>query len=433
MKPIKYSLMRVVALLLLPVVLIAIWLVWANQNPDIDQPSVPSTNRSQQIARGEYLARAGNCMTCHTVRGGNSYAGGRAVPTPFGTIYTSNLTSDRTTGIGNWTNGDFWQAMHDGRSKDGSLLYPAFPYTNYTKVTREDSDAIFAYLQTIPAVQQKNSEPELRFPYNQRVLLYAWRAMYFRPGQYANDTKQSVEWNRGAYLTQGLGHCSACHTTRDSFGGTDLKAELGGGMIPMLNWYAPPLNGDKQAGLGNWETAQLAAFLQTGVSPHRAVSGPMAEVVSGSLQHLKNEDINAMSVYLKSLPQQIAPPVRAPDNLRMEEKKAILERGQKIYDNQCATCHQAAGEGVAGIYPTFAGNNTVASPIATNAIRIVLNGGYPPSTSGNPRPYGMPPFGQTLNDDEVASVVSYIRNTWGNQAGMVSPSEVNRYRSRQGE
>jgi mono/diheme cytochrome c family protein len=372
-------------------------------------------------------------MSCHTARGGNPYAGGRAVPTPFGTIYTSNLTSDRTTGIGNWTAGDFWQAMHDGRSKDGSLLYPAFPYTNFTKVTREDSDAIFAYLQTIPAVQQKNIEPELRFLYNQRMLLYAWRAMYFRPGQYANDTRQSVEWNRGAYLTQGLGHCSACHTTRDSFGGTDLKAELGGGMIPMLNWYAPPLNGDKQAGLGNWETAQLAAFLQTGVSPHRAVSGPMAEVVSGSLQHLKHEDITAMSVYLKSLPQQIAPPVRTADSLRMEEKKAILERGQKIYDNQCATCHQAAGEGVAGIYPTFSGNNAVASPFATNAIRIVLNGGYPPSTSGNPRPYGMPPFGQTLNDEEVASVVSYIRNTWGNQAGMVSASEVNRYRSRQGE
>lgn len=432
MKPIKFP-MRFVALIMLPLVLVAIWLVWANQNPDIDQPSIPSTNRTQQIARGEYLARAGNCMGCHTARGGNLYAGGRAVPTPFGTIYTSNLTADRTTGIGNWTSGDFWQAMHDGRSKDGSLLYPAFPYTNYTKVTREDSDAIFAYLQTIPAVQQKNTELELRFPYNQRVLLYAWRAMYFRPGQYTNDTKQSVEWNRGAYLTQGLGHCSACHTTRDSFGGTDLKAELGGGMIPMLNWYAPPLNGDKQAGLGNWETTQLAAFMQTGISPHRAVSGPMAEVVSGSLQHLKNEDVTAMAVYLKSLPHQVAAPARAADNLRLEEKKAILERGQKIYDNQCATCHQAKGEGVAGIYPAFAGNNAVASPVATNAVRIVLNGGYPPSTSGNPRPYGMPPFGQTLNDEEVASVVSYIRNTWSNQASMVSASEVNRYRSRQGE
>jgi mono/diheme cytochrome c family protein len=433
MKPVKRIFLRAGALLLIPVVLAAIWLAWANRNPDLHQPSVPPADSAEQITRGEYLARAGNCMSCHTARGGKPYAGGRAVPTPFGTIYTSNLTPDKTTGIGNWNNDDFWQAMHDGRSKDGSLLYPAFPYTNYTRVTRADSDAILAYLQTIPSVSQKNVDPELRFPYNQRVLLYAWRAMYFRPGQYASDAKQSAEWNRGAYLTQGLGHCSACHTSRDAFGGTDLKAELGGGMIPMLNWHAPPLNGNKEAGLGNWDTTQLTAFLQTGISPHRAVSGPMTEVVSGSLQYMTNEDIRAMAIYLKSLPQQIAPTARPPDNLRPEEKKTILERGQKIHDNQCATCHQAAGEGVAGIYPAFAGNNAVTSALATNAIRIVLNGGYPPSTKGNPRPYGMPPFGQTLNDEEVAAVVSYIRNAWGNQAGMVSPNEVNRYRSRQGE
>ena len=421
------------SLLLAILAIVAAWLILANRNPDANQPSVAPADTKRQIARGEYLTRAGNCMSCHTARGGKSYAGGRTVPTPFGNIYTSNLTPDKTTGIGNWTSDDFWQAMHDGRSKDGSLLYPAFPYTSYTRVTRADSDAMFAYLQTIPAVQQKNIEPALRFPYNQRFLLYAWRALYFRPGQYVNDDRKSVEWNRGAYLTQGLGHCSACHSPRDSFGGTGLQAELGGGMIPMLNWYAPPLNGDRDNGLGNWQASHLAAFLKTGTSPHRAVSGPMAEVVSGSLQYMTHEDVNAMTAYLQSLPQQIAPPVASSENTREDQRKVVLELGRKLYDNQCATCHQAAGEGVASTYPALAGSNAIKSPLATNPIRMVLNGGYPPSTEGNPRPYGMPPFGQSLNDEEVAAVVSYIRNAWGNQASIVSTSEVNRYRSRQGE
>jgi mono/diheme cytochrome c family protein len=430
---VKNILWRVGALLLAAAIMIVVWIMWANRNPDLQQSSFAPANAAEQIKRGDYLARAGNCMSCHTARGGQPYAGGRAVPTPFGNIYTSNLTTDRTTGIGNWSNDDFWRAMHDGRSKDGTLLYPAFPYPSYTHVTRADSDAIFAYLRTVPAVTQQNIAPELRFPYDQRVLLYAWRALYFRPGQYVNDAEQSVEWNRGAYLTQGLGHCAACHSPRDGYGGTNLKTELSGGMIPMLNWYAPPLNGDHENGLGNWKTTDLAAFLKHGTSSQRAVSGPMAEVVGSSLQYLHDDDVNAMAVYLKSLPQQTKPSPRAPDSIRPEDKKTFLERGQKIYDNQCASCHQANGEGVSGIYPAFAGSNAIRSPIATNAIRIVLNGGYPPSTGGNPRPYGMPPFGQTMNDEDVAAVVSYIRNAWGNQAGVVSSSEVNRTRSRQGE
>lgn len=425
----KY-LWRTLALLLGILAIAVIWLVMGNRNPDLDQPSVPPADPAAQIRQGEYLARVGNCMSCHTARGGKSYAGGRAVPTPFGNIYTSNLTPDAETGIGKWSSSDFWRAMHDGKSKDGSLLYPAFPYTNYTKVTRADSDAIFAYLQTIPTVQQKNIATELRFPYNNRFLLHAWRALYFRPGLYANDDKQSVEWNRGAYLAQGLGHCSACHTPRDSFGGTDLKAELGGGMIPILNWYAPPLNGDKENGLGNWETEHLAAFLKTGVAPKRSVSGPMAEVVAGSLQHMSDKDVTALATYLKSLPQQITPPVAAAESIRNEDKQTIITAGAKLYENQCASCHQASGEGVASVYPALAGSRVITTPIATNAIRMVLHGGYAPSTAGNPRPYGMPPFGQSMTDEEVATVLTYVRNAWGNQGNVISSNEVNRYRSR---
>ena len=420
----------ILALLLAIIASAVLWLALANRNPDLNQPSVPPANPAEQIKQGEYLARVGNCMSCHTARGGEQYAGGRAVPTPFGNIYTSNLTSDAETGIGKWNSGDFWQAMHNGKSKDGSLLYPAFPYTNYTKVTRADSDAIFAYLQTLPAVAQKNIDPELRFPYDNRALLYVWRALYFRPGQYANEDKQSVEWNRGAYLAQGLGHCSACHSPRDSFGGTNLKAELGGGMIPILNWYAPPLNDNKESGLGNWEAAHLAAFLKTGVAPNRSVSGPMAEVVAGSLQHMSDADIGALTGYLKSLPQQIKPPTAAAENMRPEDKKAMITAGAKLYENQCATCHQASGKGVPSVYPALAGSTAINTPITTNAIRMVLHGGYAPSTVGNPRPYGMPPFGQSMSDEEVAAVLTYVRNSWGNQGNAISSNEVNHYRSR---
>ncbi len=428
----RHSLWRALALLLAIVAIAIIWLVLANRNPDLDQPSVPPADPQQQIAQGEYLARVGNCMSCHTARGGASYAGGRAVPTPFGNIYTSNLTPDTQTGIGDWSSDDFWRAMHDGKSKDGSLLYPAFPYTNYTKVTRADSDALFAYLQTLPAVSQENRAPELRSPYDNRFLLYAWRALYFRPGQYVNNDKQSVEWNRGAYLTQGLGHCSACHSPRDSFGGTSLKAELGGGMIPVLNWYAPPLNGDAETSLGKWEVEHLAAFLKTGVAPARSVSGPMAEVVAGSLQHITGSDATAIAGYLKSLPQQIAPPLASPEGISSEGKKAMITAGAKLYEDKCATCHQASGEGVPSVYPALAGNRAITTPVAANAVRMVLHGGYAPSTGGNPRPYGMPPFGQAMSDEDVASVVTYIRNAWGNQGNAVSPSDVNRYRSREG-
>lgn len=408
-------------------------LALANRNPDLDQPPAVVTDPAAQLARGTYLAKVGNCMTCHTARGGASYAGGRVVPTPFGNVYAPNLTADTETGIGRWSSTDFWRAMHDGKSKDGSLLYPAFPYTNFTKVTRADADAMFAFFKTIPAVRQKNTEPELRFPYNNRWLLYGWRALFFTPGSYVEDGKQSVAWNRGAYLTQGLGHCSACHSTRDQLGGTSLKTELGGGMIPVLNWYAPPLNGDRETGLGAWQMEHLGALLKTGVAPQRSVSGPMAEVVGNSLQHWDERDIGAMALYLKSLPQQMPPPEEEAENATLERKKEILAAGAKLYENHCVACHRADGKGVAGIYPALAGSPAVVMAGGGNAIHLVLGGGYAPSTAGNPRPYGMPPFGQALNDAEVATVVSYIRNAWGNSGNLISQVEVNRYRSKIGD
>jgi mono/diheme cytochrome c family protein len=392
-------------------------------------PMVPVADPAQQVARGKYLAQAGDCMACHTVRGGAAYAGGRAIQTPFGAIYGSNITPDKETGIGSWTADDFWRALHHGKSKDGKLLYPAFPYPNFTKITRADADAMFAYFQTLTPVRQQNKEPELRFPFNHRILLAGWRALYFRPGVFEPEPKQSAEWNRGAYLVQGLGHCSACHTPRNVLGATAAAGTLSGAMIPMLDWYAPSLTSEAESGLGKWEVQHIADLLKTGVSERGVASGPMAEVVWQSLQHVSDNDIRAMAVYLKSAPRTDtqAEPDESPASDPGRER--ILKAGAAIYEKHCVDCHKAGGQGMPPHYPALAGNRGVALGTAVNPIRMTLYGGYPPSTAGNPRPYGMPPFSAILSDQEVAAVVSYIRSSWGNQASMVSADQVNRYRA----
>jgi mono/diheme cytochrome c family protein len=414
------------AVLVVPAIFIGLQFV---HDSGSDQPGLPAADAAVQIARGKYLARAGDCMACHTVRGGQSYAGGRAIETPFGRIYAPNVTPDRETGIGDWTADDFWRALHNGKSRDGKFLYPAFPYTNYTKVTRADSDALFAYFRTLEPVTQPNREHALRFPYNQRALLAAWRALYFRPGEYRPEAKQSAEWNRGAYLVQGLGHCSACHAERNTLGAVTDGAVLGGGIIPVLGWHASPLGSGPDGDLAEWDARHLAELLKTGVSARGAVYGPMAEVVAESLQHLSDPDIQSMAVYLKSLPAADGARKPASVSLAQREGEGTLKAGARLYDKHCAECHQANGEGAAPAYPPLAGNRSLAAHSAVNAIRMVLNGGYPPSTAGNPRPYGMPPFGQVLEDAEVAAVVSYIRHAWGNGGGLVSAADVGRYRS----
>ena len=403
----------------------AAFLLYPNDDPG--PPAAASTlNPQQLIERGAYLAKAGDCMACHTVRGGVAYAGGRALQTPFGKVLSPNITADTETGIGSWTADDFWRAIHNGKSKDGRLLYPAFPYTNYTKVRREDSDALYAYFRSVPPHRQANRPHELRFPYNQQIALAAWRALYFTPGVYQAATAQSMEWNRGAYLVQGLGHCSACHSSRSTLGGSDDG--LSGGLIPVLGWYAPSLTSDAEAGLGDWDTAHIVELLQTGVSPRATVFGPMAEVVRQSLQHMSTADVHAMAVYLKSLPGPAQARKRTPRETS-EPAKQQLALGEKLYAAQCASCHQDDGKGVPPAYPPLAGNRALTTDSAVNAIRLVLNGGFAPGTRGNSRPYGMPPFGPVMDDTEVAAVVTYLRASWGNDAPAVSALEVNRYRS----
>lgn len=408
-----------------------VWLLNVRDEVNVNIPvaMVPSESL---ITRGAYLATAGNCMTCHTARGGQSYAGGLGIQTPFGTVFTSNLTPDANTGIGSWTSAHFWRAMHNGRSKSGRLLYPAFPYTNYTHVTREDSDALFAYLRSLPAVNQPNRPNTLRFPFNSQAALAVWRAIYFTPGEFKPDSARTAEWNRGAYLVTGLGHCSACHSPRDALGGTRDSLTLAGGLIPMQNWYAPSLASVHEAGVGDWREEDIVSLLKNGVAPGGSVSGPMAEVVVRSTQHLSSPDLLAMAAYLKALPDASAnSDVAMPTPVRAAVSSVSTEKSAKLYEQQCAQCHGDKGQGVPNAYPPLAGNRAVTMTSTANLVQIVLNGGFSPATAGNPRPFGMPPFVLTLNDSEVAEVISHIRTSWGNQASNITAMEVTRMRANQ--
>ncbi len=398
--------------------------VWMRPGALPFNPNAVATNApTQVIDRGEYLARAGDCVACHTTPNGKAFAGGRPMPTPFGALYVPNITPDDETGIGDWTADDFYRMMHTGVSKDGTLLYPAMPFASYTKVTRADSDAIFAYLMSIAPVKQKNRPHELAFPFNNRDLLLGWRTLYFKEGEYAPDAGQSAEWNRGGYLVQGLGHCTMCHTAINALGGSSESKAFEGGMIPNQNWYAPSLTSNGEAGLGNWEIQDIVDLLQVGASHRGTTYGPMAEVVYNSLQYLSDDDVKAMAVYLKALPPRDAnaPPT---SKARLVDP-TVMETGRKVYAAQCSVCHGDEGKGNAPAYPPLAGNQSITMASPVNSIRMVLNGGYAPGTHKNPRPHGMPPFAHILNDDEVAAVVTYIRVAWDNSGTPITPAQAN--------
>lgn len=409
------------------------WLNVRGETP-IPADARPSTGSPEQVARGEYLARVGNCMTCHTTRGGAPWAGGRGIATPFGTIYAGNLTPDEETGLGRWSAEHFWRAMHHGRSADGRLLYPAFPYPDTTRVTREDSDAIYFYLRTLAPVKQANTPHALQFPYSTQAALAVWRSLFFRPGTFEPDASRSAEWNRGAYLVRGLGHCAACHGGRNFLGATpEGGLSLAGGMIPMRQWYAPALTSPEQAGVADWETEHIVALLRDGVSPRGSTLGPMADVVYRSLQHWRSEDLRAVAIFLKSLPQSRpqAGGGKPPD-------PAVRELGAKTYERHCADCHGANGEGQrsaagATLIPALAGNRVVTMEPPANLIRVIVHGGFLPATAGNPRPFGMPPYGLTLSDAEIAAIASFLRSAWGAKAGAVSPQDVARFRGGAGD
>jgi mono/diheme cytochrome c family protein len=416
-------------LLLAGIALLTAAVVWDNWGDLLTAPAastnatVPATPAT--LERGQYLVRAGNCIACHTDRGQPALSGGRAIETPFGAVYSSNLTPDPATGIGLWSPKDFWQALHHGRSRSGRLLTPAFPYEHTSVITREDSDAMFAWLQSQPPVVKAQPRHGLTWPLGTQPALAVWRSLFFSPSPFMADARQSAEWNRGAYLVHGLGHCAACHSPRNALGATAGVSDLSGGLMPVVNWYAPDLTNDRETGLASTPLPEVVRLLRTGTNGQAHTSGPMSEVVQHSLQHLSDADVQAMAMYLQSRARPAAAMPPQPKRI----PSTVAERGLKVYDRHCATCHGEQGQGAPGIYPALAGNRAVLLGEPTNLVQALLYGGYGPATAGHPRPFGMPPFVLELDDRDIAAVLTHTRNQWGNQAGEVTPLQVNRIRA----
>jgi mono/diheme cytochrome c family protein len=402
------------------IALLCALVIWANLRGETPiRPGKPPLSTIDSIERGAYLARAGNCLGCHSQQGGRDFAGGLGVVTPFGVVYAANITPDRETGIGAWSADEFWRALHHGRSKSGRVLYPAFPYPSYTHIDRDDSDALYAFLRTAEPVRQANTPHALHFPFDSQAALAVWRALFFKPGTFEADATQSAEWNRGRYLVQGLGHCAACHSSRNALGATSVNAEFAGGLMPDKSWYAPSLADPKQAGVQQWKREDVVQLLKSGVSPHATVMGPMADVVYSSTRYLTDGDAAAMAAFLAAIPvREIALPKFEPAS------SDVLQRGDKVYRANCAACHGSRGEGVPSIYPALAGNRAVTLAAMNNVVQAIRQGGFSPTTPGNPQPFGMPPFGQVLDNADVSAVATFIRQSWGNQASEVRPVDV---------
>ena len=392
--------------------------------------SVPATT---QVERGAYLALLGNCAACHTARGGTPFAGGKRLDTDFGKLYSSNLTPHPSRGIGAWSTEDFWQALHEGKSRNGRLLYPAFPYTHYTHVARADSDAIFTYLRTLTPSDRANTTLELRWPYNTQWALWMWRWLYFKPAAAVRASPASTDIARGSYLFNGLGHCNACHAPRNSLGAIDDAKALQGGVVPGTRWFAPGLHAEAPGSLGKWSQEDLVQYLTQGQSAHGNAHGPMAEVVLGGMQYLEPADAIAMARYLlpnnpvrsAALYGAITVPLAAPPS------PAPTALGARLYDKLCASCHGQNGQGVAGAYPPLAGSTAVNALRPNNLVQITVLGGFAPATAGNPRPFGMPPFQLQLSNQELSALLNFVRSAWGNSAGPVSEFDINTLRPSQ--
>jgi len=375
-----------------------------------------------QIERGRYLAVLSDCASCHTVPDSNQpFAGGRAIETPFGNIVAPNITPDPETGIGSWSDDAFDAAVRKGLRPNGSRLYPAMPYTAYTKMSRDDVLAIRAYLNTVTPVRNAVDADTLPFPFNIRTAMRVWNALYFNRGEYKPDPQKSAEWNRGAFLVDGPGHCGACHTPKTFLGGDKSDQYLRGAFLQ--GWSSADITGDTRVGVGAWSAEDLVAYLKSGHNHVSAATGPMAELVSLSTQHMTDPDLKAIATYLKSLPGRQDRPQALP-----KEDPAMVA-GAAIYRDQCSACHGIEGKGVAELFPSIADSSMVKSDDPTTSIRIVLRGARSVGTQAQPTAPGMPSYGRLLDDAQVAAVLTYMRNGWGAAAAPVGAADVARVRS----
>ncbi|WPB58746.1 cytochrome c [Xylophilus sp. GOD-11R] len=406
----------------------------ATSGERVSAPRAP-VSKDPQVLRGQYLAQAGDCISCHTRPQGAPFAGGLPMQTPFGTIVSTNITPDPDQGIGAYTVEDFGRALRKGRARDGHYLYPAMPYTNFARLSDEDVASLYAYFkQGVAPARQDNPETALKWPYRMRWLMAGWNLLYLDGAPYAADSAQSAEWNRGAYLVQGLGHCSACHTPRGFTGAEKAASEKGGDVFLsgalVDGWYAQPLRASALPGLATWSRDDIVDYLRTGRNPHTAAFGPMAEVVANSTQHMSREDLAAMASYLQAIPpakgaSATAPAAPAPDATAAAlHDGQVPERGAMVYLNNCAACHRSDGQGAARTFPALARSSAVAAADPTSLIRIVLRGSAMPHTTDSPAALAMPGFGWRLQDADVADLLSFVRKSWGNAAGAVQPAQV---------
>jgi mono/diheme cytochrome c family protein len=378
-------------------------------------PARAQDNSFAQVERGRYAVATGNCQGCHTVSGEEPFTGGRGLETPFGTIYTPNITFEPETGLGLWSKDDFWHAMHEGVARDGSNLYPAFPYPHFTKMPRDEVDAIYDYLATLPQVKKEKPENELPFPLSWRATLSGWNMLFFEPGIFEPDPNKSEQWNRGAYLVEGPGHCAGCHTDKNLAGADKESRHLKGGNLE--NWAAPDIRGGQHGGLEDWSEDDIVEFLKTGRNIHTAAFSTMSEVIELSTQHLHDGDLHAIAVYLKDLDSDEPNVPAAPD-------EAVMTAGAAIYFDNCSACHVSDGSGVPRFFAPLAGSGKVNNPDATTVVRVILQGARAVPTATHPSPLTMPAFDWKLTDEQIAAVASYVRSSWGNAAPAVSAGDV---------
>ena len=394
----------------------------------------PNVAGTDMVARGEYLTRAADCIACHTAPGGTPFAGGMAFPLPFGSLYSTNITPDKDTGIGAWSDEDFVKALHEGVGRDGKHLYPAFPYTSYTLMTRSDVLAVKAYLFSLKPVRNRPPASDISFPFNQRYLIWFWNGL-FSPGQrFQPNTGQTPEWNRGAYLVEALGHCGECHTPRNLLYGLSSGRKFAGAIIN--GWKAYNITSDPAWGIGAWSDAQLADYLSSGHAEGRSsAAGPMGEAVENSLRFLSEDDIGAMAAYLKSVPaiddsaglaavQTPSAQVHAAKTAGSAGSGQSL--GLRVFEGACASCRSFDGSGAVSVYASLAGNRTVNDAAAVNATQAILQGARLRTAHGE---VFMSAFGTAYSDAEIAAVLNYVTGRFGANTSAIKPDEVAKRRT----
>jgi len=377
------------------------------------------------VERGAYLARAADCMVCHTTQGGKEYAGGLGFKLPFGTLYSTNITPDKETGIGNYSDQDFLDALHRGTRRDGARLYPAMPFTSYTYITDADALAIKAYLFSLAPVRAPAPANTLMFPFNQRWAMAFWSALFNPNTRFEPDTSKSPEWNRGAYLAEALAHCGECHTPRNLAFALNNRKKFAGALT--AGWRAFNISSDKATGLGGWSDDDIFSYLSIGhAAGHGTASGPMAEAVDHSLSQLAPEDIRAVVTYLRSvpatasadLPATLAPPAPA------SHKDGVASpdpRGKMVFQGACVSCHGWTGESALSPFATLTGAWAVNDPSATNVAQIVISG---TKRHAPPDAISMPAFGNVYSDAEIAAVANYVTARFGSKPSRITAQDV---------